>query len=66
MIELERAQPSGSPQHPVDAAALRAKLLDCVAFSGLPIGAARVDALIAAVQTLESAADVRVLIGGLA
>jgi 2-methylcitrate dehydratase PrpD len=66
VIELERAQPSGSPQHPVDAAAQRAKLLDCVAFSGLPIGAARVDALIAAVQTLESAADVRVLIGGLA
>ncbi len=62
VIELEREQPSGSPQHPLDAAGFRAKLFDCVTFSGLAITEPAIDRLIAAVEVLESAPDVRSLI----
>lgn len=62
VIELECEQPSGSPQQPVSLEGLRAKLLDCIAFSGRPIPAAAVDRLMERVQVLESAPDVRCLL----
>lgn len=65
-IELEREQPSGSPQYPVSDQDLRLKLLDCLGFSGLQIKTSAIDRLIGHVGELEAMPDMRCLLDDLA
>lgn len=61
-IRLEREKPTGSPEHPVDDAALRAKMLDCARYAGGRIDEARVDRFLSQTAELDSLADARCLL----
>ncbi len=58
--------PKGHPRHPMTPADFASKLEDCATFSARPFGPERARALMAAVEGLDSALDIKALIGALA
>lgn len=58
----ETALPSGAPENPLGADALRSKLEACASRARRPVGMAALDRLCAQVAKLEQCADVRVLL----